>query len=437
MSHVVLRSRASRWTAVVAVVASALSGGAAVVSSAPASATTASSVCGTAAIVGVQTTTAELMRWTDPQPKTAGGIGSAAAAGSGWRNARLLASDGATGALYAVLDDGTLRRYTFNGSTYGNGTEIGRGWGAATRLITMGTSMLYATFNDGLMRSYEIVNGAIAAGSGQEIGQGWNSMGPVANGGGGVLYAVDKATGALFWYKHTTFPEPSTSWEQRREVGTGWSGMTQLLGGGDGILYGVDAQGQLWFYDHAAPQSGAASWAAGSGSKVGPGWGAFRALTVNPDACSAGRLAPAANPYGSSTSAPGTMTPRMRFIVDQVKRAFPEFSGSRCFTYAGGQDHGNGNAADCALGAIGTMPTAEQQQVMTELKLWLTRHAGTLKVQYTIWQDRVWNIDKDSPSSLGRCLKYGCRAPTTPDEVRLGHWDHVHISATNPANDLP
>ncbi|MGL5859548.1 MAG: tachylectin-related carbohydrate-binding protein [Angustibacter sp.] len=264
---------------------------AAAVAAPSASATTSSTTCSAAALLAINSSTHELSRWADANPADPGGVSARTVVGTGWRDARLLASDAATGYVYAVFQDGKLRQYAFNGSVYGSGTELGSGWSDATQLIPMGRGVLYAIFTDGTMRLYRVVNGTIQASSGSRIigPTGWNTMGPVASGGvhgsTGVLYAVEKSTGKLYWYQRTDYDSMSGGWAPRREVGSGWSGTAHLMGAGDGLLYAITTAGELNLYDHKAPATGDATWS--GPTRLGSGWTGYRAPTVNPNACTA------------------------------------------------------------------------------------------------------------------------------------------------------
>jgi hypothetical protein len=53
-------------------------------------------------------------------------------------------------------------------------------------------------------------------------------------------------------------------------------------------------------------------------------------------------------------------------------------------------------------------------------------HAARLDVQYVIWDGKIWNRSRTSE---------GWRTYTAGSGVTGGHYDHVHVSITNPNND--
>jgi hypothetical protein len=131
---------------------------------------------------------------------------------------------------------------------------------------------------------------------------------------------------------------------------------------------------------------------------------------------------PGNNPYGASTSAPGTFTPRARWVKNKIEATFPNAS---CFTYAStdpASDHHNGNGIDCAIGTVGQWPTLSQGERMLNLAGWVKQNAGPMDVQYVISVARIWNIDRASE---------GWRLYTAKTGVTGGHYDHVHISVKN------
>ncbi|MFE9694950.1 N,N-dimethylformamidase beta subunit family domain-containing protein [Micromonospora sp. NPDC005806] len=52
----------------------------------------------------------------------------------------------------------------------------------------------------------------------------------------------------------------------------------RLVGGGSGVLYAIQADGALYWYRHLGWQTGAATWASGSGRRIGSGWNQFQAV---------------------------------------------------------------------------------------------------------------------------------------------------------------
>ena len=392
----------------------------AILPASPAVASTSDTVCSTAAVLGIHASTGSLTRWTDPTPLQAGGFTIPTTTPT-WTNARLLASDSATGTLYGVFTNGTLRQYTFSGGAYTAGTQIGTGWGSVTRIIPMGNGVIYATFNDGTMRWYRFVDGTSQPGSATQIGSGWQNIGAIASGGQGILYAVNKADGKLFWYKRSNWASPSGTWNTRREVGSsGWNAMTTLLGAGDGLIYAISDTGTLRWYNHTAPQTGDQSWAAGSSTTLGQGWSTYRALTVNPNACTRLAAAPAPNPYPAEHSAPGTFTRRAAYVKALVET---NYASTDCSTYAATSlDHSTGNALDCHAGNFGILPTAAERDEMYSLAQWSVRYANELKISYVIFEQKIWSLQSAS---------LGWRPMEDRGSITQNHFDHVHISIQN------
>lgn len=402
----------------------------AILPASPAVASTSDTVCSTAAVLGIHASTGSLTRWTDPTPLQAGGFTTPTTTPT-WTNARLLASDSATGTLYGVFTNGTLRQYTFSGGAYTAGTQIGTGWGSVTRIIPMGNGVIYATFNDGTMRWYRFVDGTSQPGSATQIGSGWQNIGAIASGGQGILYAVNKADGKLFWYKRSNWASPSGTWNTRREVGSsGWNAMTTLLGAGDGLIYAISDTGTLRWYNHTAPQTGDQSWAAGSSTTLGQGWSTYRALTVNPNACTPLLGTPAPNPYPSATTTAPSATARTQYVRNEISVHGRE---GDCFvgSYRAGEDsrsvHNTGNALDCTISdAIGYYPSASQKLHGDQLAAWLRSHADSQKVISVIWYGRIWTKDRAAE---------GWRTYTGGSGVTTGHYDHVHVAIDNPYGD--
>jgi 1-phosphatidylinositol phosphodiesterase len=248
----------------------------------------ASSVCQTAAIVAINSSDQNLYRWTRPTPLT-GRFSDAAEVGTNWSEIRLIASDSASGDLFAVHKDGNLYRYSFGGSAYGRGDSIGRGWSEITQLIPAGNGVLYAVNSNGSLYWYRWLGSTWAKGSGTKIGHGWGQFSKVFNGGNGVLYAIDKDTGELKWYRHTTPTSAKARFLGPRNIGQGWGGFRSVIGLGDGVIYAIDSVGQLLSYQHTDPWTGDAVWAnSGNGVQIGQGWDGYDRMTASPNSCPTG-----------------------------------------------------------------------------------------------------------------------------------------------------
>lgn len=264
--------------------AALLAGGLTVVAATPAAAATG---CGRVQILGISANASNtLYSWTDEVPDTAGGIQAGIQVTSNQGTIRLMAAEGDwldSGTRFAVDTTGNLRVYS-NGS-FSSYVVGATGFGTATTLLAQGNGVLFAVFSDGSLRWYRFIAGKAQTGSGTKIGSGWNGFKTVATGGNGVLYAAHATTGELFWYKAVDYLKPG-GFNPRTIVGRGWNTFRALIGAGNGLIYAVTATGDLLWYNHTSAKTGAATWAAGTGTKVGAGWGSYRALTANVAACS-------------------------------------------------------------------------------------------------------------------------------------------------------
>lgn len=390
-----------------------------------------SGTCGSSAIVAVNRSDSSLRRWVDPTALTAGGFGAGRVVGSSWSSARLLAADQTNGLLFAVFSDGQMKAYTWDAANgrYQGGQAIGHGWADATQLLPQGNGALYVVFADGSMKLYiySATTGSWVNGTGTVIGQGWSGYGPLASGGGGVVYAVEKATGALYWYKRNSFASATGSWAPRRQISSSraWNQFNAIVGAGDGILYATMPSGALYWYNHLGSQTGADSWGAGSSTLIGSGWSSYRALTSGPDACvPAGGTAsaPAPNPYPVEHRSGANLTRRAAYVAEQIENRWPSVACWGYDTADQGSDHHTGNAIDCPPGVIGRYPTPAEKAVGDAVAAWTVRYAADLKVQYVIWDGRIWNISRAAE---------GWRTYTGGSGVTGGHYDHVHVSVQN------
>ncbi|MBD2759280.1 hypothetical protein IEE94_07120 [Yimella sp. cx-573] len=133
--------------------------------------------------------------------------------------------------------------------------------------------------------------------------------------------------------------------------------------------------------------------------------------------------APRTNPHpGQMTRAP-KLTARAKFVRAEMQKAFP---GIRCdaSAYRPGQvsDHNSGNALDCFPGKFGVYASGADLREGNTAAAWLKKYAGKLDVQYVIWQNKIWNIDRASEG-----WRYQGKSGAT-----YGHYDHLHISVKAP-----
>ncbi|WP_327581105.1 tachylectin-related carbohydrate-binding protein [Nonomuraea sp. NBC_00507] len=96
------------------------------------------------------------------------------------------------------------------------------------------------------------------------------------------LYGVDQG-GDLTWHGHRDGADGSASWApgSGRKVGHGWGRFVSIVSGRDGVIYAVDGSGYLRWYRHLGAATGAEQWAPGSGRVIGQGWGGYVEVTTD------------------------------------------------------------------------------------------------------------------------------------------------------------
>lgn len=101
----------------------------------------------------------------------------------------------------------------------------------------------------------------------------------LVGGGNGVIYAI-QPNGDLLWYRHTGWQTAAATWASGsgRRIGTGWHQFRTVLGSTDGSLYGVRADGTVQYYRYqlADATTGAGSWI--SGGQIGDGFDRYPRL---------------------------------------------------------------------------------------------------------------------------------------------------------------
>ncbi|MFE9694951.1 N,N-dimethylformamidase beta subunit family domain-containing protein [Micromonospora sp. NPDC005806] len=95
----------------------------------------------------------------------------------------------------------------------------------------------------------------------------------LVGGGGGVIFAI-QADGGLYWYRHLGYQTGAASWASGsgRRVGTGWNGFRAVFGGVDGSLYALRGDGVLLYYRYRLSNgtTGVGTWI--SGGQIGSGF---------------------------------------------------------------------------------------------------------------------------------------------------------------------
>jgi hypothetical protein len=209
--------------------------------------------------------------------------GTAKQIGTGWSGRVLAAPDGV---LHAIGQDGTVKRFRWNGTGWDNGlgTVTGSGWGAyATGAgrdrITVDSDGTLFRLDGGLLWMHRFDGTRWS--DGEVVDDGWGSYTSVVAAGSGVLY-TRTADGAVYRHHLET---ASRTWVQRhlktgRDLGTG-----RLFSAGGDTLYRQSATGDL-VWQRFVPAKG--EWVSADrtdGTTVGTGW-TVRELAVAPDACS-------------------------------------------------------------------------------------------------------------------------------------------------------
>lgn len=128
------------------------------------------------------------------------------------------------------------------------------------------------------------------------------------------------------------------------------------------------------------------------------------------------------NPFSPAPRGSGSWNSIMQFVVDKLYAQYPgKFS---CSTYVSGSSSSDhpGNAADCFPGASGVCVTGQDKLDGDALAEWIRTNAGPLKVQYVIWQNKIYNVDRAGEGWRSQG-KSGCT---------YAHFDHLHISVVSP-----
>lgn len=117
----------------------------------------------------------------------------------------------------------------------------------------------------------------------------------------------------------------------------------------------------------------------------------------------------------------GQITARTLHLYEEGMAAFPDTSWA-CYSPRPGSksEHPLGRACDITFGnPIGKEPTPAQIEAGWEITNWMKDHADELGVEYLIWQNKIWNINRDDE---------GWRDYTRGTDVTTKHIDHVHAT---------
>ncbi|WP_427885161.1 tachylectin-related carbohydrate-binding protein [Kribbella sp. GL6] len=132
------------------------------------------------------------------------------------------------GDFWAILDDGTLRRYEYNATTNAlTSRPIASGWGGYNLITAAGDGVIYARTTAGALHRYQFEKTSDRLIQRTEFGGGWNNFGKVFSVGGDIILAID-ATGRLAQYRYR--PVPDGTWVlMNNTIGGGW-GFVAVVG---------------------------------------------------------------------------------------------------------------------------------------------------------------------------------------------------------------
>jgi hypothetical protein len=112
-------------------------------------------------------------------------------------------------------------------------------------------------------------------------------------------------------------------------------------------------------------------------------------------------------------------TATMQRLLDELIRLFGRGQGVGCYRPGDPQDHGRGRACDFMMSTAGQHPSPEMRTHGQAMADWLVANAASRGVQYVIWEQRIWNIDR---------AREGWRRMEDRGSITQNHFDHVHVS---------
>ena len=122
----------------------------------------------------------------------------------------------------------------------------------------------------------------------------------------------------------------------------------------------------------------------------------------------------------------GKITARTAHVLAQVRTQFPSTAWS-CYSPRTGQksEHSLGRACDGTFGnSIGHAATGPALDLGWRVTNWLKANAEALRVEYLIWQGRIWSVAR----SYEGWRAYDGGGMFDPKSVTGGHFDHLHFT---------
>lgn len=84
-------------------------------------------------------------------------------------------------------------------------------------------------------------------------------------------------------------------------------------------------------------------------------------------------------------------------------------------------DHAKGKAVDAMVSKMGTRPNAAHKAMGDQIANYFVKNYASLRVNYVIWNGRIWSVQKKSLGWRPYKNQYG-------SSITHRHIDHVHIS---------
>jgi hypothetical protein len=131
----------------------------------------------------------------------------------------------------------------------------------------------------------------------------------------------------------------------------------------------------------------------------------------------------------------GCLTPATRHALQQIYAVFGPPGPTAPIRSVGcwdehawnpSSDHPRGRACDLFPAAAGEFPVGTDLTNGWRLASWLRANAAQLRIDYIIWQGRIWSPDAPDDDGWGR--PYNGGGVYDPTDATGGHYDHVHVS---------